>query len=133
MIVGIGTDILDIARMEKAYARHGERLMHRLLTLAERQQCAPNELIRFLAKRFAAKEAFSKALGTGITSPMSWQAVSFLRGPKGKPVCVTHTQALQNRLHAMEVQQIHVSITDEKAYAVAFVVFETEIIKTIGD
>jgi holo-[acyl-carrier-protein] synthase len=133
MIVGIGTDILDIARMEKAYVRHGERLALRLLTLAERQQCGPNELIRFLAKRFAAKEAFSKALGTGIISPMSWQAVSFLRGPQGKPVCITHTQALKAKLNAMAVQQIHVSITDEKAYAVAFVVFETEIITAIGE
>lgn len=126
MIVGIGTDILDIVRMEKAYARHGARLVARILTPAERQQCRPNELIRFLAKRFVAKEAFSKALGTGIISPMSWQAVSVLRGPNGKPVCVVHTEALQARLHTMGVQQIHVSITDEKAYAVAFVIFETD-------
>lgn len=124
MIVGIGTDILEIDRIERAYARHGERLVQRILTPIERQQCRSNEVIRFLAKRFAAKEAFSKALGTGLVSPMSWQALSVLRGFKGKPTCFVHTEALQVRLDKMEVQHIHISITDEKAYTVAFIVFE---------
>lgn len=126
MIVGVGTDILEVSRMEAAYARHGERLVERILTPAERAQCRANERIRFLAKRFAAKEAYSKALGTGIRMPMSWQAVSVLRGPTGKPVCVAHTPALEERLKMLGVKQIHVSITDEKAYAVAFVIFESE-------
>ena len=126
MIIGIGTDILDISRMQKAYARHGERLVQRILTPDERQQCRPKELIQFLAKRFAAKEAFSKALGTGIAFPMSWQAVSFLRGPNGKPLAKVHAEALQAKLYDMNVQHIYISMTDEKAYAVAFVIFETD-------
>lgn len=127
MIVGIGTDILAIVRMETAYARYGRRLVQRILTPDEQQQCRTNEIVRFLAKRFAAKEAFSKALGTGIVSPMNWQALSVLRGPAGKPMCRVHTAGLQALLAERGVRDIHVSITDEKAYAVAFVIFEAQI------
>jgi holo-[acyl-carrier protein] synthase len=122
LIVGIGTDILEIPRMAKAYARYGDRLVQRILTPEEQAQCGPNELIRFLAKRFAAKEAFSKALGTGVRSPMNWQAVSILRNPEGNPHCVV-MPALQQRLDQMGVRHIHVSITDEKLYTVAFIIF----------
>lgn len=125
MILGIGTDIVDIRRMEKVYARHGERLLLRILTREEYQQCHPNERVSFLAKRFAAKEAFSKALGSGIASTMNWQGVSILRGPQGAPECIVHSEALQHSLKKRGVVRIHVSLSDEKTYAIAMVIFES--------
>lgn len=125
MIVGLGTDIIDVERIKNAYARHGERFVARILTTAERAQCHDNELIPFLAKRFAAKEAFAKALGMGITGHMSWQAISILRAEKGKPTVVVHSAALIAKLADMEIDRIHVSVTDEKKNAVAFVILET--------
>lgn len=125
MILGIGTDIVDIRRMEKVYARHGDRLLLRILTAEERQQCHPNEQVTFLAKRFAAKEAFSKALGSGIASTMNWQGVSILRGSKGAPECVVHSEALQHSLEKRGILRTHVSLSDEKTYAIAMIIFES--------
>ena len=128
MIYGIGTDIIQISRIEAALARNGERFAEKILGPEEldkyRRRKAKVEArgIRFLATRFAAKEAFSKAIGLGMRMPMTWRAMQTLNAPSGKPVAVTDgalkTFMEQNGLTAQ------VSITDETDYAVAFVIVE---------
>lgn len=128
MIYGIGTDIIQISRVEAALARNGERFAEKILGPEElekyRRRKAKVEArgIRFLATRFAAKEAFSKAIGLGMRMPMTWRAMQTLNAASGKPIAVT-SGALkefmeQNGLTAQ------VSITDEAEYAVAFVIVE---------
>jgi holo-[acyl-carrier protein] synthase len=128
VIYGIGTDIIQISRIEAALARYGDRFAERILGLQElekfhrRRARVEARGLRFLATRFAAKEAFSKAIGLGIHMPMTWRAMQTLNAPSGKPVVQTSgaLQAfmLENGLTAQ------VSITDEAEYAVAFVIVE---------
>ena len=128
MIFGIGTDIIRIDRVEQALARHGERFAARILGLQElekyhqRRAKVPVRGLRFLATRFAAKEAFSKAIGMGMRMPMTWRAVQVLNAPGGKPIAVA-SGGLKDYmdLHGLSAQ---VSITDEIEYAVAFVIVE---------
>lgn len=128
MIYGIGTDIIQISRIKEALARHGDRFAEKILGQEEldkyyrRRSKVGARGIRFLASRFAAKEAFSKAIGLGMRMPMTWRAMQTLNAPSGKPVVVT-SGALkefmeQNGLAAQ------VSLTDEADYAVAFVIVE---------
>ncbi|WP_334187486.1 holo-ACP synthase [Noviherbaspirillum sp.] len=128
MIYGIGTDIIQISRIEAALARNGERFAEKILGPEELEKYRRRKIkveargLRFLATRFAAKEAFSKAIGLGMRMPMTWRAMQTLNAPSGKPVAVT-SGALkefmeQNGLTAQ------VSITDEADYAVAFVIVE---------
>jgi len=129
MIYGIGTDICDIRRIESTWARRGERFAERVLGAAElrvfhvRLARAPARGVRFLATRFSAKEAFSKAIGLGIRSPMSWRACEILNEASGKPFL---------RLSGALAQWFddrglvgHVTVTDETDYAASFVVVET--------
>jgi holo-[acyl-carrier protein] synthase len=128
MIFGIGTDIIRIARIEAALARNGERFAEKILGAEEltkfrhRRAKAETRGIRFLATRFAAKEAFSKAIGLGMRMPMTWRAMQTLNAPSGKPVVVTSgtlkTYMEENGLSTL------VTITDEADYAVAFVIVE---------
>lgn len=128
MIYGIGTDIVQISRIEAALARNGERFAEKILGPEElekyRRRKARVEArgIRFLATRFAAKEAFSKAVGLGMRMPMTWRAMQTLNAPSGKPVAIASGQLKEfmeeNGLTAQ------VSITDEADYAVAFVIVE---------
>ena len=128
MIFGIGTDIIRIARIEAALARNGERFAQKILGPEElekyRQRNAQVALrgLRYVATRFAAKEAFSKAIGMGMRMPMTWRAVQILNAPSGKPQAVP-SGALKDYmdLHGLSAQ---VSITDEADYAVAFVLME---------
>src|SRR5690606_25090313 len=124
MIFGIGTDLVQISRIEAVLARKGERFAAKILGPEEmekfrrRRQKVEARGLRFLASRFAAKEAFSKAIGLGMRMPMTWRAMQTLNAPSGKPVVVV-SGALKdymehNRLSAQ------VSITDEADYAVAF-------------
>jgi holo-[acyl-carrier protein] synthase len=128
MIYGIGTDIIQISRIEAALERNGERFAEKILGPEELEKYRRRKAkvaargIRFLATRFAAKEAFSKAVGLGMRMPMTWRAMQTLNAPSGKPVAQT-SGALkefmeQNGLTAQ------VSITDEADYAVAFVIVE---------
>ena len=128
MIYGIGTDIIQIARIDMALARYGERFAERILGSDElgkfRQRRGKIEArgIRYLATRFAAKEAFSKAIGLGMRMPMSWRAMQTLNAQSGRPIVVTN-----GALSAFMVQQgltAQISITDEADYAVAFVIVE---------
>jgi len=128
MVSGIGTDIIRIDRIAAALARHGDRFAEKILGPQEmekylrRKQKVEARGVRFLATRFAAKEAFSKAIGLGMRMPMTWRAVQFVNAPSGKPVVVTSgalTAFMQE--HGITAQ---VSLTDEAEYAVAFVIVE---------
>lgn len=128
MIYGIGTDIIQISRIEAALGRNGDRFAEKILGPEElekyRRRKAKVEArgIRFLATRFAAKEAFSKALGLGMRMPMTWRAMQTLNAPSGKPIAVV-SGALKEWMEQQGLTAL-VSITDEAEYAVAFVIVE---------
>jgi len=131
MIYGIGTDIVQISRVEAALKRSGPRFAEKIL--------GPEELVkyharsakhavrglRFLATRFSAKEAFSKAIGLGMRMPMTWRSAQMLNAPGGKPVIVC-SGALEEfmRSNGLSAQ---VSISDEADYAVAFVIVTRDV------
>jgi holo-[acyl-carrier protein] synthase len=124
MIIGIGTDVASIPRIEKVLARFGERFVNRILTPQERVRYERTRLkANHLAKRFAAKEAFSKAIGTGIHPPFTWQSISVGRDARGKPGLVPSAE-MAAHLASLGVTHSHVSLTDDAGVAVAFVVLE---------
>ena len=123
MIHGVGTDIVRVARLADALERHGARFAERILDVSEREAfaAAPNPA-RLLAKRFAAKEAFGKALGTGVAAPATLHAVRVGHDALGKPLFefspVLAEHMRERGLHA------HLSLSDETDYVVAFAVIE---------
>jgi len=124
MIIGIGTDVASIPRIEKVLARFGERFVNRILTPQERVRYERTRLkASHLAKRFAAKEAFSKAIGTGIHPPFKWHSISVGRDARGKPGLVPSAE-MAAHLASLGVTHSHVSLTDDAGVAVAFVVLE---------
>ena len=126
MIYGIGTDIIEIPRIAAALERFGERFARRILCEPELRRFATNRLpAAYLAKRFAAKEAFTKALGTGIHAPANWHGVWVSNLRSGKPT-LQLTEALQAMLDARGVGHAHVSLTDERGLASATVILETQ-------
>lgn len=128
MIQGIGTDICDVRRMRASFERHGARFAQRVLGEAEfavwqaRSLRWPDRGLRYLATRFSAKEAFSKAIGTGIHQPMSWRACEILNHPSGQPYIRLHGE-LKAWFEAQGLRA-HVTLTDESDYAASFVVVE---------
>lgn len=123
MIAGIGTDIVAVARLGKLYERHGERALEKLLAPGERagfDQAA--DPARFLAKRFAAKEAFGKALGIGVAHPATLPNIRVTHDALGKPM-FEYAPELASFL-AERAVSAHLSISDEAEYAVAFVILE---------
>ena len=128
MIYGIGTDVIEIERIDQALRRNGRRFAERFLGRQElvryeqRSQRHAARGLAFLATRFAAKEAVAKALGLGMRHPMTWRAVEILNAPSGRPMAVVHgaleTFVAERRL------QLHVSVSDERAYAVAYAIAE---------
>jgi len=123
MIYGVGTDMVSIARIEKALERGGDRFAHRILTPGEREAfAAASQPARLLAKRFAAKEAFGKAFGTGVAMPATLHSIEVQRDPRGKPHFAYHG-ALATVM-AEEGLSAHLSLTDELDYVVAFAVIE---------
>jgi len=125
MIFGIGTDIVEYARIEKMLARYGQRLAERMLSeseLAEFQAHANQA--RFLAKRFAAKEAFAKAAGSGLREPVSLRRISVTHDGLGKPV-LQFDETLRNYLAQLGINGHHLSVSDERDFIVAFVVLES--------
>jgi holo-[acyl-carrier protein] synthase len=128
MIAGIGTDIIRIDRIAAALERHGDRFAEKILGPQELEKYHRRKAkveargIRFLATRFAAKEAFSKAIGLGMRMPMTWRSMQVLNAPSGKPIVVTSGALTEfMRQHGLSA---HVTITDDVDYAVAFVVVE---------
>lgn len=127
-IAGIGTDLLRVARIERIYARHGERFVQRVLGPDEqlvherRRQRDPRRGILYLATRFAAKEAFSKAIGLGIHMPMAWSRVQILNRRGGAPEI--HLAGPLADWYDARFGVAHVSMTDEADIVAAFVVVE---------
>jgi len=130
MIYGIGTDLCDVRRIEATLARRGERFAERVLGLQElavfrdRSAAVPARGLRYLATRFSAKEAFSKAIGLGMRTPMTWRDCEIVKARSGKPEIQLHG-ALASWF-AERGLKAHVSVTDESDYAAAFVVVETK-------
>lgn len=124
MIVGIGTDIVEIDRIRKLTERFGDRIGKRILTDTEWQvYIKRNHSVTYLASRFAAKEAASKALGTGIAEGIGFHSMEVLKDDAGKPLLRFLDKGLE-RITRMEVTHSHISLSDEKRYAVATVVLE---------
>jgi holo-[acyl-carrier protein] synthase len=128
MIFGIGTDICDVRRMRASLERHGERFARKILSDGElatwqaRSARWPDRGIKYLATRFSAKEAFSKAIGLGLHLPMRWSDCEITNASSGKPEIVLHG-ALKTWFEARQLS-VHVSVTDETDYAASFVVVE---------
>lgn len=126
MIHGIGTDLVSVRRIEQALARHGERFMQRILGEAELAECVRStQPARFLAKRFAAKEAFSKAWGTGIGAECGWHDIAIGHDARGKPL-ISPSQSMAGRFAEENIVAAHVSLSDEDEHAMAFVILEKE-------
>jgi holo-[acyl-carrier protein] synthase len=125
MIYGIGTDIVEVSRIEDGLARFGDAYAQRILTETEWLEYGQSQVkARFLAKRFAAKEACAKALGTGVRTPATLQNIGVAHDDLGKPVLVL-APPLKDWADARGIRSLHLSISDEKALAVAFVVLES--------
>lgn len=123
MIFGVGTDLVVIERLRELWQRHGERGMEKLLAPEERVDCrASNDPGLFLAKRFAAKEAFGKALGTGIRAPVLLPAIAVRHDSLGKP-WFGYAEELAAWLDERGLTA-HLSLSDEAEHALAFVVVE---------
>lgn len=129
MIYGIGTDLCDVRRIEATLARRGERFAERVLGPHElevfraRMASVRARGLRYLATRFAAKEAFSKAIGLGMRMPMTWRACEVVKARSGKPEIALHGELAQ--WFAARRLKAHLSVTDETDHAAAFVVVET--------
>ena len=122
MIIGLGTDITELARIKSSYDRFGKRLLQKILT-KEEQQYLPESPIAYIAGRFAAKEATVKALGTGFSNGIGLLDVEVLRGPAGQPLLRLHGSARQ-LAEARGMRTAHISISHDRNAAVAVVVLE---------
>ncbi|MDH2919446.1 MAG: holo-ACP synthase [Sideroxydans sp.] len=124
MIFGIGTDIVEYARIETLYARHGVRFARRVLSDAELIELKNHaHPARFLAKRFAAKEALAKAIGSGLRHPVTMPRITVSHDALGKPV-LQFDATLRQYLSLAGVRGHHLSISDERSNIIAFVVLE---------
>jgi holo-[acyl-carrier protein] synthase len=124
VILGIGADLCDVGRIERALERFGEKFAARVLVDSELQRFRRHRKpAAYLAKRFAAKEAFSKALGTGIHFPVNWHNVWVENARSGKP-SLKFSRALAALLKRRGIENVYVSLTDENSMACAFVVVE---------
>jgi holo-[acyl-carrier protein] synthase len=128
VIYGIGTDVCDIRRIRASVERHGERFAQKILSEGElatwklRSARWPERGLRYLATRFSAKEAFSKAIGLGMRMPMTWRHCEIAKESSGKPVIVLHG-ALKEWFDAQGLTA-HITVTDETDYAASFCVVE---------
>ena len=130
MIYGIGTDICDVRRIRASLEKHGDRFAAKVLSDQEfkiwkaRSARWPERGLRYLATRFSAKEAFSKAIGLGMRMPMSWKLCEISNEKSGKPVIVLHG-VLKEWFEARALCT-HISVTDETDYAASFCVVENQ-------
>jgi holo-[acyl-carrier-protein] synthase len=128
MIYGIGTDICDIRRIRASLDKHGERFAQKVLSDAEmqtyraRSERWPERGVRYVATRFSAKEAFSKAIGMGMRMPMTWRLCEVAKLPSGQPTIVLHG-VLKEWFEAKDLTA-HVSVSDESDYATSYVIVE---------
>lgn len=128
MIIGIGSDLIDIRRVEKSIERFGERFTARCFTAHEQERAeGRKDKAASYAKRFAAKEAMAKALGTGIARGVFWNEMGVVNEPSGRPTMAVTGRAaelLATLLPQDHVPVVHLTITDEFPYAQAFVIIE---------
>lgn len=125
MIFGIGTDIVRVARMQQDLDRYGDRFAERILTANELQEFHDNAgKANFLARRFAAKEAAVKALGTGFSNGVLLHDIEVTHDAQGKPLLQFHGRA-RELLQEKSIVVAHISLADEQDHAVAFVTLET--------
>jgi len=128
VIFGVGTDICDVRRIRASLARHGDRFALKILSDAEfatwqaRSARWPERGVRYLATRFSAKEAFSKAIGLGMVMPMTWRRCEIANLPSGQPTVVLHG-ALKEWFDARHLSA-HLSVSDETDYATSYCVVE---------
>ncbi|HEY0264339.1 MAG TPA: holo-ACP synthase [Granulicella sp.] len=125
MVLGLGTDLIEIERIEATLERHGDRFLHRVYTAGEIEFCRRKgkTAAESFAARFAAKEAGAKALGTGISRGVSWREIEVLRKPGQRPELVFHGRAAE-RARAMGVRHISLSLTHNRTSAMAVVILE---------
>jgi len=125
-ILGVGTDLVEIARIEKIFCRFAERLVTRILHEQERAALSGRDVTaRLLAKRFAAKEAAAKALGTGFRNGMRLTDIAVDHDALGRPMLVLHGQA-RVRAEQLGVTRIDISLSDERSHALAFVIMSRD-------
>lgn len=123
-IIGLGTDIVEISRIEAVVERSGEKLARRILSPAEWQHYQQHQQpIRFLAKRFAVKEAAAKAFGTGIRNGLAFNQFEVVNDTLGKPTLRLHQRAAELATE-LGVKSLHVTLADERRYACATVIIE---------
>jgi holo-[acyl-carrier-protein] synthase len=128
MIYGIGTDICDIRRIRASLEKHGDRFAQKVLSDREmntyrvRSERWPERGVRYVATRFSAKEAFSKAIGMGMRMPMTWRLCEVAKLPSGQPTIVLHG-VLKEWFEAKGLTA-HVSVSDESDYATSYVIVE---------
>jgi holo-[acyl-carrier protein] synthase len=124
MILGIGIDIIEVARIEASYQKFGERFLNRILLPGEINYClshrAPGP---FLAARFAAKEAISKAFGTGIGAQLGWQDMEVARKESGEPYVILHEKG-QQLLKARGARAMLISLSHTQAHATAVAILD---------
>lgn len=126
MIFGIGTDVVSYQRIRELNDKYGERFAERILSTSELEEyAASTDPARYLMKRFAAKEAFAKAMGTGLRASVTLRRIGVGHDELGKPL-LQYDDVLSNYVTNMGVTRSHISISDEKDVAVAFVVLERD-------
>jgi holo-[acyl-carrier protein] synthase len=124
MILGTGVDLIEVARVRSSFERFGERFVRRILRDAEIAYCLSHrDPAPFLAARFAAKEAVSKAFGTGIGAQLGWQDMEVGRKASGEPYLILHDQGLR-LLAERGAQRVHLTLSHTTAHAVAVAILE---------
>lgn len=123
-VIGIGTDIVKVSRIKRLLKKHGENFAQRILHENELQIFQQRKTSKYyLAKRFAAKEALAKALGTGIAKGISFEEIEVVNNDDGKPELILHGTAL-DIANQLGVEKLFISLSDEKKYAIAYVILE---------
>jgi holo-[acyl-carrier protein] synthase len=126
MIYGIGTDVVEVSRIKMALKRYGLKLAKKILTYDELLAYSKvKSKENFLAKRFAAKEAFAKAFGTGLRGSVNFKSIEVTHDTLGKPLLIYHNK-LKALVEDKNIHHCHLSISDEKNIAVAFVILEAQ-------
>ncbi len=121
-ILGIGTDIVELERISALLERFGQKFVHRILTIDEQKSFeGSSNPVSYLAKRFAAKEAVAKALGTGIGQTLAFNEISVTNLPSGQPT-VSFIGRSKETVDKRNIKEVMISLSDEKAFALAFVI-----------
>lgn len=125
MILGIGIDLIEVARIQASYEKFGDRFVSRILHPNEISYCLSHRVPGpFLAARFAAKEAISKAFGTGIGAELGWRDMEVAKKPSGEPYVIMHDRG-QELLKARGARAIHISLSHTQEHATAIAILES--------